>query len=81
MLSNSTKSYDRGDKFLTYRTIPTFQEYLLIDQYRVHVEHHVKTSPHQWLLSEYASPDVKLTFNTFECNVTIADLYENIEFD
>ncbi|TVP68334.1 MAG: Uma2 family endonuclease [Leptolyngbya sp. LCM1.Bin17] len=81
VLSNSTKSYDRGDKFLAYRTIPTFQEYLLIDQYSVHVEHHVKTSPHQWLLSEYASPDVKLRFNTFECNVTIADLYENIEFD
>jgi Uma2 family endonuclease len=81
VLSNSTKSYDRGDKFLAYRTIPTFQEYLLIDQYSVYVEHHVKTSPNQWLLSEYVSPDVTLTFNSIDCKVTIADLYENIEFD
>ncbi|MFQ4138766.1 Uma2 family endonuclease [Nodosilinea sp. PGN35] len=89
VLSNSTKSYDfpsetlreRGDKFLAYRTIPTFQEYLLIDQYSVYVEHHVKTSPNQWLLSEYASPDVTLTFNSLNCQVTIADLYDNIEFD
>ena len=80
VLSNSTKGYDRGDKFLAYRTIPTFQEYLLIDQYSIHVEHHVKTSPNQWLLSEYTSQDVMLTFNTFDCKVTIADLYENLEF-
>jgi len=52
----------------------------LIDQYSIHVEHHIKTSPNQWLLSEYDSPDVTLSFNTFECQVTIADLYENIEF-
>jgi Uma2 family endonuclease len=81
VLSNSTKSYDRGDKFLAYRTIPTFQEYLLIDQHSIHVEHHVKTSPNQWLLSEYDALDITLTFNTFDCKVNIADLYDTIDFD
>ena len=28
VLSKSTSSYDRGDKFTAYRTIPSFQEYL-----------------------------------------------------
>jgi Uma2 family endonuclease len=80
VLSNSTKGYDRGEKFMAYRTIPTFQEYLLIDQYSIHVEHHVKTSPNQWLLSEYRSLDVTLSLNSFCCQVSISDLYENIEF-
>ncbi|NER85349.1 MAG: Uma2 family endonuclease [Leptolyngbya sp. SIO1D8] len=81
VLSKSTKDYDRGDKFLAYRTIPTFQEYLLIDQYTVHVEHHVKTSPNQWLLSEYRALDVNLSFNSFDCQVNIADLYEDIDLE
>ncbi|BAZ14231.1 hypothetical protein NIES4071_60710 [Calothrix sp. NIES-4071] len=31
VLSKSTKSYDKDDKFAAYRTIPTFKEYILID--------------------------------------------------
>ncbi|WP_416674491.1 Uma2 family endonuclease [Egbenema bharatensis] len=81
VLSKSTQDYDRGEKFVAYRTIENFQEYLLIDQYRIHVEHYVKTAAHQWLLSEYNDPAVTLSFNTFECQVQIADLYENIEFE
>lgn len=61
VLSKSTQNYDRGEKFVAYRTISTFQEYLLIDQYRTHVEHHIKTAPHQWLFSEYDDPTVTLS--------------------
>jgi Uma2 family endonuclease len=81
VLSKSTQDYDRGEKFVAYRTIENFQEYLLIDQYRVHVEHYIKTAAHQWLLSEYDDLAVTLSFSTFEFQVQIADLYENIEFD
>jgi len=46
VLSKSTQAYDpcgiceaaRGKKFNAYRTIPSFQEYLLVDQTRIHVE-------------------------------------------
>ncbi|HYX15403.1 MAG TPA: Uma2 family endonuclease [Nostoc sp.] len=80
VLSKSTQNYDRGEKFVAYRTIPTFQEYLLIDQYRIHVEHHVKTAAHQWLFSEYDDPAITLSLNTFELQIQIAELYENIDF-
>lgn len=80
VLSKSTQNYDRGEKFLAYRTIPTFQEYLLIDQYRIHVEHHVKQSAHQWLFSEYDDASVTLDLSTFEIQIQIAELYENIDF-
>lgn len=80
VLSKSTQNYDRGEKFVAYRSIPSFQEYLLIDQYRIHVEHHVKTAANQWLFSEYDDPIVTLTFKTIESQILIADLYENIDF-
>jgi len=79
ILSNSTKDYDRGDKFLAYRTMPTFQEYLLIDQYSIHVEHHVKTSPNQWLMTEYRSVDITLRLNSIDCQIRIEDLYEGTD--
>lgn len=80
VLSKSTQSYDRGDKFFAYRSIPSFQEYLLIDQYRIHVEHHIKTAAHQWLFSEYDDPTFTLCLSTFEFQIQIAELYENISF-
>lgn len=80
VLSKSTQDYDRSEKFRSYRTIETFQEYLLIDQYQIHVEHCVKTAANQWLLSEYTDPQVTLTLNSVDLEVKIADLYENIEF-
>jgi Uma2 family endonuclease len=56
VLSKSTQDYDRGEKFVAYRTIDSFCEYLLINQYSIHVEHYIKTAAHQWLLSEYEDP-------------------------
>lgn len=80
VLSKSTQDYDRGEKFVAYRTIETFKEYLLVDQYSIHVEHYVKTAAHQWLLSEYDDPNVTLSFSAFEFQIQISDLYETIEF-
>ena len=80
ILSKSTKDYDRSEKFLAYRTIETFKEYLLIDRYKIHVEHYVKTGANQWLLSEYTDPQVTLTLSSVDLKLNIADLYENIEF-
>jgi Uma2 family endonuclease len=81
ILSKSTQNYDRSEKFVAYRTIPSFQEYLLISQYSILVEHYVKTAPERWLLSEYSDPQTILTLNSFDLQLSIADLYENIDFE
>ncbi|WP_055074541.1 Uma2 family endonuclease [Pseudanabaena sp. 'Roaring Creek'] len=80
VLSKSTQNYDRSEKFASYRTINTFQEYLLVDQYRVHVEHHVKTAVNQWLFSEYDEPTVTISLKFADVQIQIADLYDNIDF-
>lgn len=81
VLSKSTQDYDHGEKFSAYRTIESFSEYLLIDQYGIHVEHYVKTAANQWLLSEYDDPKVTLSLSTFGADLQIIDLYENVDID
>ncbi|MGB5592906.1 MAG: Uma2 family endonuclease, partial [Crocosphaera sp.] len=42
ILSKSTQNYDQGEKFRFYRSLPTFQEYLLIPQDYVSIMHYTK---------------------------------------
>jgi Uma2 family endonuclease len=80
ILSDSTKAYDRDEKFEAYRTIATFQEYLLIDQYKPHVEHYVKRDVNKWLFTEYNGQDARIVLSSVSVEIALADLYENIEF-
>ena len=80
-LSSSTASYDRGGKFSAYRTMESLQEYVLIDQYRPHVEHYVKQSKNQWLLTEYASREDSFALPSVEVEIALTDLYEAIAFE
>ena len=50
VLSESTRNYDRGDKFQQYRGIPSFREYLLVDQEKADVERYSKPNDATWSL-------------------------------
>lgn len=78
VLSDSTEGYDRGEKFAAYRTISTFQEYLLIAQDRPHVEQYVKQAENQWLFTEYDDLEAAVALQAVEVSVMLADLYEAV---
>ncbi len=69
VLSKSTKSYDRDEKFAAYRTISSFHEYVLIDQYRMHVEQYFKTENNKWIFSEYEDISKQKTINGYFRNM------------
>jgi Uma2 family endonuclease len=81
ILAKSTKNYDREDKFKIYRTIPTFQEYLLIDQYQISVEQFSKTGKKQWNLREYDAEDQAIALATVPWKISLQDLYNKVNFD
>lgn len=81
VLSGSTEAYDRNQKFAHYRTIETFQEYILIDQYRPYAEHYVRQGENQWLFTEYAGLEASLMLSSVGVQIALADLYEAIEFE
>jgi Uma2 family endonuclease len=75
VLSNSTKSYDKDEKFAAYRTIYTFQEYILIDQYTMHVEQYSKTDNNKWIFSEYSDSHDSLNLAAIACQILLEDIY------
>ncbi|EAZ89232.1 Uma2 family endonuclease [Crocosphaera chwakensis] len=78
VLSPSTSSYDRGDKFLYYRSIPYLKEYILIDQANYFIEHYTKTENNQWLLKDYQDINDMIKLTSININVKISDIYKNI---
>lgn len=78
VLSESTQAYDQGDKFKAYRTIPSFEEYVLISQSSYQVEHYHKTGLKQWLFSEVEGQDSVLTLNTVPFEIALFDLYDKV---
>ncbi|MEH1888152.1 MAG: Uma2 family endonuclease [Nostoc sp.] len=81
VLSKSTKNYDREDKFQAYRTISTFQEYLLIDQTRIRVDQFSKIGKKQWTLREYDEEDQAIALVTVPFEISLQDLYNKVKFE
>ena len=81
VLSKSTEQYDRQGKFAAYRTLPSFQEYLLIDQTQVLVEHYFKTAKKRWSFVEYDEEDESIKFETIPFEISLAALYKRVKFE
>ncbi len=77
VLSPSTAAYDRGLKFEYYRTLPSLQEYALIDPERHSVEVFRRNEANQWVLHPFgAQADVELA--SVSLNVPMALIYEDV---
>jgi Uma2 family endonuclease len=81
VLSKSTQNYDQGDKFFYYRSIPQFEEYILVSQDQYYVMQFNKTQEGKWLLSEYMGVNSTLSLNSVEFQISFPELYENVIFD
>ena len=78
VLSSNTSSYDRGEKFESYRTVPSFQEYLTVAQDRMEVEHWLRQEPGQWLLTIHSDVSATILLPTLDIQLPIADVYRRV---
>jgi len=81
VLSPSPKNYDRGEKFLFYRSLPSFREYLLIAQDEIRAEHHVRHIDGSWVMREYSSLSDEIELQSIGCRLLLKDVYERVEFE
>ena len=77
VLSATTADYDRGRKFDLYSSIPALRDYLLIDQYKIDVEHRWLDSG-AWESAHYAEGTFDLT--GVPLAIDIAKLYHRVRF-
>lgn len=80
VLSPSTEAYDRGDKFAHYRRLESLQEFVLISQDRVRVEHFLRQGDQWVILTELTSFDDFLVLSSIDCRISLREIYDRIEF-
>ena len=78
VLSPSTKNFDRGDKFLHYRSITSLQDYLLIDSENIHIEHYQRQNVNEWLLHEYRQLDDQLHLKSIDKTLSVKNIYDQV---
>ncbi|CCQ67606.1 hypothetical protein CWATWH0402_2540 [Crocosphaera watsonii WH 0402] len=74
------KNNDIGDKFAAYRTIPTFQEYILIAQDKIHLDHYYKTEPNKWIFSEYEGENTIFSLTSIPFQIYPREIYTKVDF-
>jgi Uma2 family endonuclease len=79
VLSSSTESYDRGNKFKLYRRNPCLQEYVLVDAETMAVELFRKTDGESWRIIDYEPGDV-VEMDSVKLTFPIELVYEDIVF-
>jgi len=80
VLSPSTENYDRNQKFQSYRTLESLQEYVLISQDSIRVEHFVRHSDH-WRVFDLTQSEENLTLASIGCTLSVREIYEKVTFD
>ena len=80
ILSDSTESFDRGHKFIYYKSIASFKEYLLISQTEILVTLYTKQDEINWIRKDFNSLTDKVLLPFTKCEIALADIYYDIEF-
>jgi Uma2 family endonuclease len=81
VLSKSTADYDRGGKFVHYRSIPGLADYMIVAQDSARVEHYARQPDGSWLLREFRSLADVVTISSISAEVSLASIYEDVEFN
>ncbi len=79
VLSASTSKHDRTTKFEMYRSIPSFKEYVLVYQDRIHVIVWTKQGDGSWLPKDYIGLEAIAILPTIaNCPLELARLYKEL---
>lgn len=81
VLSPSTESYDRGEKFLRYQNwSPTLKDYVLISQTSPMVEHFSRQTDGSWTYRIHQGLEASFTIKSIKCALKLAEIYDRVQF-
>lgn len=75
VLSKSTERRDRSDKAEDYFKLNSLQDYVLVSQYRVRVEHFARQKNNVWTLKIYEDLNDIVELNSIKCEVSLKLIY------
>jgi Uma2 family endonuclease len=81
VLSDSTEVKDRAEKFWSYQTLESFQEYVLVSQNRAVVEQFTRQTDGSWRYLAAIGLESVITSQTIEAVLQLQDIYDLVEFE
>lgn len=80
VLSDSTQKTDKTDKLEEYCSIESLEDYVLIAQDKVLIEHFSRNkNTNEWFCKTYTQEDEFLYLLILKCALTIKKIYRNVE--
>jgi Uma2 family endonuclease len=80
VLSPSTSQYDRSEKFMLYRQVPSLRQYLTLDAQAIHAELHTLDNLGRWVLTETRDLNAVLDLSSINCQVPLGEVYAGVTF-
>ena len=88
VLSPSTEVYDRREKFAHYRQLSSLQEYVLVAQDKVLVEHYrrqekqenISLGQQDWVFTNFQALGKSLPLTSIQCELPLQEIYERVTF-
>lgn len=81
ILSPSTESYDRGEKFSHYRKIPSLQDYVLVAQDKPRVECFSRQEKGEWLFRDENGAEAVAEIPSLDVAIPLGELYRKVSFE
>jgi Uma2 family endonuclease len=81
VLSETTESYDRGQKFEFYRDIPSLTEYVLVSQDQASVETFFRQEDGGWAFHPWKGLAAVAALRSLAINLPLAEVYAAVEFE
>ena len=80
VLSRSTAQYDRMGKFMLYEKLPSFKEYILVEQTRPEVESWFRIAPQTWNKNIETNLTESIQLRSLNVSLPLAEIYEYVQF-
>jgi Uma2 family endonuclease len=81
VLSKSTASFDRAEKFLSYQTLESIEEYVLVSQEKPLVEQYVKREDGNWIYQATIGFESEVAFSSIQTPLKLSEIYDLVEFE
>ncbi len=79
VLSDSTKEYDKNDKFFSYQKIDSFMEYLLVSQDKYAIQQYIRQADGNWKIKATIGADSELYLESVDISIPMRDVYDLVE--
>ncbi len=80
VLSESTESEDRGEKFRDYRAASSFEQYVLISQTSPTVETFLRQSDGSWRIEFTTGLDKSVELRSLGISIPMSEIFANVNF-